>query len=240
VIYPLGFSPLETMNETDFAFTAGVKGKPSRAAGTGTCQQHLRPRQVTEIGVDTSATSRCWQRHGLRRRPCSRRRVQGQPVDQQPRYQPRVQRRLGAPLNFAIGLEQRRDTYEIVAGDPASRYKEGSQSYPGFSLTDAGKHDRDNEGLLHQLSSQPMKDLTVDLAARYEHFSDFGNAKVGKLTSRYDFSARLRPARHLQQRLPRADAGRVNTIRPPTSRRPAPSCSWRRIRRAPSWWASTA
>jgi outer membrane receptor protein involved in Fe transport len=28
----------------------------------------------------------------------------------------------------------------------------------------------------------------VDVAARYEHFSDFGNAKVGKLTSRYDFS----------------------------------------------------
>jgi iron complex outermembrane receptor protein len=34
------------------------------------------------------------------------------------------------PLNFAIGLEHRRDEYEIGAGDAASRYKEGSQSFP--------------------------------------------------------------------------------------------------------------
>ncbi|HBI67606.1 MAG TPA: TonB-dependent receptor, partial [Massilia sp.] len=78
--------------------------------------------------------------------------------------------------------------YEIVAGEPASRYKEGSQSYPGFLLTDAGKHDRDNEAVYINFSSQPVTGWTVDLAGRYEHFSDFGNAKVGKLTSRYDFS----------------------------------------------------
>jgi iron complex outermembrane receptor protein len=29
---------------------------------------------------------------------------------------------------------------------------------------------------------------TVDIAGRFEDFSDFGNAKVGKLTSRYDFT----------------------------------------------------
>jgi iron complex outermembrane receptor protein len=38
------------------------------------------------------------------------------------------------------------------------------------------------------LAGQPVAGWTVDLAGRYEHFSDFGNAKVGKLTSRYDFS----------------------------------------------------
>jgi iron complex outermembrane receptor protein len=38
------------------------------------------------------------------------------------------------------------------------------------------------------VSGQPVAGWTVDLAARYEHFSDFGKAKVGKLTTRYDIS----------------------------------------------------
>jgi iron complex outermembrane receptor protein len=92
------------------------------------------------------------------------------------------------PSTFAMGLEHRVDEYEIQAGDEFSRYKEGSQSYPGFSLTDAGKHDRNNKAIYANFISFPIDGLTVDLAARYEHFSDFGNAKVGKLTSRYDFT----------------------------------------------------
>jgi outer membrane receptor protein involved in Fe transport len=88
----------------------------------------------------------------------------------------------------AAGLEHRIDKYEIEAGDAASRYKEGSQSYPGFSLTDAGSHRRTNKAAYIDVAGNPIADLTVDVAARYEHFSDFGNAKVGKLTSRYDFS----------------------------------------------------
>jgi iron complex outermembrane receptor protein len=92
------------------------------------------------------------------------------------------------PLNIAGGIEHRIDKYEIEAGDAASRYKEGSQSYPGFSLTDAGSHRRTNEAAYLDFAGNPITDLTVDLAARYEHFSDFGNAKVGKFTSRYDFS----------------------------------------------------
>jgi iron complex outermembrane receptor protein len=38
------------------------------------------------------------------------------------------------------------------------------------------------------LAAKPIEALRVDAAARYEHYSDFGNATVGKLTGRYDFS----------------------------------------------------
>jgi iron complex outermembrane receptor protein len=51
---------------------------------------------------------------------------------------------LAGPLTVAFGAEQRHETYKIKAGEYASRYNGGSQSYPGFSLTDAGKHERDN------------------------------------------------------------------------------------------------
>ncbi len=49
--------------------------------------------------------------------------------------------------------------------------------------------------------------LRLDIAGRHEHFSDFGNKTVGKLTARYDFSPEFAIARHGEHRLPRADGG---------------------------------
>lgn len=95
---------------------------------------------------------------------------------------------LASPLTVAAGVEYRKDTYQIKPGDAASRYKEGSQSYPGFSLTDAGKHDRDSKAVYIDLAVKPVDALQLDGAVRYETFSDFGDTTVFKLTSRYDFS----------------------------------------------------
>jgi iron complex outermembrane receptor protein len=95
---------------------------------------------------------------------------------------------LATPLDVALGIEQRRDTYAIGAGDAASTYKEGSQSYPGFSKTDAGGHSRTSWALYTDLAVSPVTPWKVDVALRYEDFSDFGDTTVGKLTSRYDFN----------------------------------------------------
>ena len=183
--YPLGFSPLETFDETDFAFTAGVKGS---VGGWKWDLSSTYGKDVTRIGVDTSVNVSLLLDTGFSPTTFAAGEFKASQWTNNLDLSREFNVGWATPLNFAIGLEQRRDTYEIVAGEPASRYKEGSQSYPGFLLTDAGKHDRDNEAFYVNVSSQPIKDLTVDLAARYEHFSDFGNAKVGKLTSRYDFS----------------------------------------------------
>lgn len=96
---------------------------------------------------------------------------------------------LSAPLNFAFGGEYRRDTYRIGAGIPSSYLDGGAQSYPGFTPTDAGSHDRKNEAVYLDLAMKPLDALRIDAAGRYEHFSDFGNAVVGKLTARYDFTS---------------------------------------------------
>jgi len=184
-VYPLGFSPFETFDETDYALTAGVKGS------IGDWRWDLSStygKDVTRLGVDNSVNVSLFNDTGF----SPTRFDAGEFRASQWTNNLDISREFAigwaTPLNVALGLEQRRDTYEIVAGDPASRYKEGSQSYPGFLLTDAGKHDRDNEAVYINFSSQPVTGWTVDLAGRYEHFSDFGNAKVGKLTSRYDFS----------------------------------------------------
>jgi iron complex outermembrane receptor protein len=95
---------------------------------------------------------------------------------------------LAGPLNVAFGGEYRRETYSIGAGVPLSYQNGGAQSYPGFTPLDAGSHDRKNYAGYIDLAVKPIEGLRIDAAARFEHYSDFGNATVGKLTGRYDFS----------------------------------------------------
>ncbi|CAM8668596.1 MULTISPECIES: TonB-dependent receptor plug domain-containing protein [Sphingobium] len=95
---------------------------------------------------------------------------------------------MAAPLTLAFGGEYRRDTYEIVAGDFAATYKEGVQSFPGYKDVDAGKHSRSSKAGYINLIATPVDGWTVDLAGRYEDYSDFGDTKIGKITTRYDFS----------------------------------------------------
>ena len=95
---------------------------------------------------------------------------------------------LAGPLNVAFGGEYRRETYAITAGVPLSYEDGGAQSYPGFTPLDAGSHDRKNYAGYIDLATKPIEGLRVDAAGRFEHYSDFGDAKVGKLTARYDFT----------------------------------------------------
>jgi iron complex outermembrane receptor protein len=95
---------------------------------------------------------------------------------------------MAGPLNVAFGGEFRRETYSIGAGIPLSYLSGGAQSYPGFTPTDAGVWSRKNEAGYIDLAAKPIEGLRLDAAGRFEHYSDFGDAKVGKLTARYDFN----------------------------------------------------
>ncbi|MDP8985504.1 MAG: TonB-dependent receptor [Pseudomonadota bacterium] len=92
------------------------------------------------------------------------------------------------PLNVAFGAEYRHESYAIGAGVPLSYENGGAQSYPGFTPLDAGTHSRKNYAGYLDLAVKPVDALRVDAAVRFEHYSDFGNATVGKLTGRFDFS----------------------------------------------------
>lgn len=92
---------------------------------------------------------------------------------------------LAKPAALAFGAEYRRETYRITAGDPASRYKAGSQSFPGFSLSDSGGTAREVKAAYVDLSFAPIPSVEFDAAARYEHYSDFGGDLVGKLSARW-------------------------------------------------------
>jgi iron complex outermembrane receptor protein len=95
---------------------------------------------------------------------------------------------LAGPLNVAFGYEHRRDTYTIGDGPPISYEDGGASSYPGFTPLDAGTHSRKNDAGYLDFAAKPIDPLQLDAAVRFEHYSDFGNATIGKVSARFDFS----------------------------------------------------
>jgi iron complex outermembrane receptor protein len=95
---------------------------------------------------------------------------------------------LASPVNAAFGAEFRQDTYGIGQGDPTSYYGAGAQSFTGYDATTAGNHTRSNYALYADIAADVIENLYIDIAGRYEHYTDFGVAEVGKVTARYDFT----------------------------------------------------
>ncbi len=98
------------------------------------------------------------------------------------------------PVNLAFGLEYRKETFSIDAGEPTS-YNDGgaggalgSQGFPGFAPRNEVDEDRNNWAAYVDLEGSPTDALTLGAAGRYESYSDFGDQFTGKLSARYDFS----------------------------------------------------
>src|SRR3546814_10312109 len=76
------------------------------------------------------------------------------------------------PMTLAGGLEWRRDMYGITAGDPASYYGSGAQSFFGYSPNDAGTYHRTNFAQYLDVTIKPTDEWLIDGAVRHEHYSD--------------------------------------------------------------------
>lgn len=110
------------------------------------------------------------------------------------------------PLTLAGGLEYRRETYEIMAGDIASwqvgpyasvidhdtgnrvGLPVGSNGFPGFSPIQSGEFARRNLAGYASIEGNLTEALQFGLAGRYEDYSDFGSKFTWKVNARYDFS----------------------------------------------------
>jgi iron complex outermembrane receptor protein len=108
------------------------------------------------------------------------------------------------PVSVAFGGAYRRETYEIVAGETASWINgghldqggvdlapAGSSVFGGFSPTDASKNSRNNVGGYLELESGLTKQVLLNIAGRYEHYSDFGSRVTGKAALRVQPSKQL-------------------------------------------------
>ena len=105
-----------------------------------------------------------------------------------------------SPLNVAVGIEARREGYDIRAGEfdswrnggrllpngaPAAS---GSQVFPGFRPENEVDESRTAIGAYIDLEAELTPQLLASAALRAERYSDFGNALTGKLALRYDFT----------------------------------------------------
>ena len=185
--FPFGFVPLEASRETDYSATAGLKGifdgwlwDLSSTYG----RDHFDAYTLDSANAGVYASTG---------HPTPLNYYDGYLQSTQWTWNLDIDRNfdvgLAGPLNIAYGVEYRMGGYAIGAGIPISYLQGGAQGYPGFTPADAGSHHRAVASVYGDLAGQPVERLRLDLAGRYEHYSDFGSALVGKLTARYGLTA---------------------------------------------------
>jgi iron complex outermembrane receptor protein len=104
-----------------------------------------------------------------------------------------------SPLNVAAGAVFRADNYQIEAGDEASWAEGpwdinqnggvpafGAQVFPGFRPSQEVDETRTNVGAYVDLEADVLEPLLVNVAGRFENYSDFGSTINGKVALRLE------------------------------------------------------
>jgi len=111
---------------------------------------------------------------------------------------------LTKPLDFSWGLEQRRDTYQVRAGDwaswadggyckaPGNCAASGAQVTNGISPAEAASASRNSYAGYLDVGFNPLPQWYWGAALRYEHYDrNIGATRSGKLTTRYELTPEL-------------------------------------------------
>ncbi len=194
-IYPDGFLPLIHPQITDYEAAGGLKFE---AAGWDLDTSVVYGSNEIEFGVDNTLNASIG--------PTSKRSfdagslIYTQLVGNFSAVRSVPVSFLASPLNVATGIEARRETYEIQAGEPDS-YRQGgyqvepgrvavpgAQVFPGFQPINEVEEDRTAIGAYLDLEANLTDALLVSGALRVEDYSDFGSSVTGKVAARYDFN----------------------------------------------------
>ncbi|BCD87746.1 TonB-dependent receptor [Pseudomonas solani] len=108
------------------------------------------------------------------------------------------------PLTLSAGLAWRKENYELSAGEAAG-WQNGALFntldpvtgrripgyYSGITNVDAVSLERKVWGAYLDVEGQVTEQFQAGIAARTEHYSDFGDTTNGKLSLRYDFTPQV-------------------------------------------------
>lgn len=186
-LFPGGFSPQETISEDDFSTTIGLRG--DNLLGWNWDVSSTYGADYDNIGMIDSANPSLNKATGYT--PTSfhiENLTNAEWTNNVDLSRPFAVTFLSAPLTVSWGFEHRLDSYRIGAGDPDSYYGSGSQALPGLQPFSAGDHFRNSEAGYLDLGTKLTPQWHVDVAGRFEHYSDVGNTVNGKFTTRYDFN----------------------------------------------------
>lgn len=200
-IYPNGFQAYRHIYETDYQVTGGLKGQldgwnwdisssygrdHARLHGQNTLNPSLGPDSPTSFYLGEQDFDQLTTNLDLSRA---------------------FDVGLHAPLRVSWGLEQRWEKYELGAGEPDSYINGGYaspdgpfagvprngglQAFNGYTPANAVNLERD----VYAGYAEAATDLTdrwhVDLAGRYEHYSDTDHVLSGQLSSRFAITSTL-------------------------------------------------
>jgi len=88
-------------------------------------------------------------------------------------------------LSVGLGTEYRVENFVANAGEEASYYGSGAQSFPGIQPQNAVNETRSNIGFYTDLGYDITENFYIGGAARFEDYSDFGNNFTWKVNARY-------------------------------------------------------
>lgn len=96
-----------------------------------------------------------------------------------------VSKRVSNVFSFAFGSEFRTEDFTILVGDEASYQDGGADSFAGNDPRNSGHFNRYNVGAYADLAFDLTDNFLINATARLENYSDFGDAFVWKISSRY-------------------------------------------------------
>lgn len=96
-----------------------------------------------------------------------------------------ISKSLSDQVSIGFGAEFRSETFTIIEGELSSYDGGGADSFAGNRPENSGKFNRYNFGGYFDLAWDVTEDFLLNGTIRTENYSDFGNAFVWKVSSRY-------------------------------------------------------
>ena len=94
-------------------------------------------------------------------------------------------------FKIAGGVEYRYENYSIIAGDEASYSGTGSQGFVGYRPENETDKSRFNFAMYMDTVFYLSKKFTLEMLARYEEYSDFGESTNAKLALSYKLTPKI-------------------------------------------------
>ncbi|WP_198284487.1 TonB-dependent receptor plug domain-containing protein [Komagataeibacter europaeus] len=188
-IAPFGFSPLETMEENDFAATLGLKG--DNFMGFNWDISSTYGEDIDKIGNKNTLNTAYVTEYGSSPRTARAETYSMTQWTNNVDFRRHFNIGNAVPMTLAFGAEERMESYNITAGEPVSYTSGGTQGYAGISPGSAGTWYRDIWAWYMDGDFRLTKKWELDFAGRLEHYTDVGNTENGKISTRYNFNKRI-------------------------------------------------
>jgi iron complex outermembrane recepter protein len=185
-VFPNGFTPQDTLDENDYSITGGAKGHD--LFGWSWDVSSTYGGDHANVGLVDSVNPGLYAATGYTPTSFHIGTQNSTQWTNNLDFSHPFHLLLPESMTVSAGFEQRRETYSIGAGDPATYLFGGTQALSGYMPASAGSFSRDVEGVYVDLAGKLTPQWRFDLSGRFDHYSDAGNTTNGKISTRYDFS----------------------------------------------------